>query len=116
VEISAGGIAELYDPATGTFTPAGAHVRQADCNYCAPAVRLADGRVLFAEGYGSDYGGWAELYDPITNAWTVTGTPYGCIDGARVALLMTGKVLYAGGWCDTVPCFAYSVRARAVQK
>jgi len=89
--LNVGAIPELYDPATGTFTPAGAYVTQVNCDFCAPAVGLADGRVLFAQGAP----GWAEVYDPITNAWTVTGFPDTSYTG--VALLMTGKVLYAGG-------------------
>jgi hypothetical protein len=92
------GIPQLYDPATGTFTRAGAYVTQPiGCEYCAPPVRLADGRVLLAENSTVYPPSWAEVYDPIADAWTVTGTPNISPSFSRVALLMTGKVLYAGG-------------------
>src|SRR5262249_2765099 len=50
--------AELYDPATGAFVSAGDYVLPDYCDFCAPAVRLADGKVLFAEE------NLAQLYDP----------------------------------------------------
>ena len=43
--------AELYDPATGVFKAAGAYVGRGGCDFCAPAVLLHDGTVLFAGQY-----------------------------------------------------------------
>lgn len=59
--------AELYDPATGTFTPTGS---LAEVRGGSTATLLADGRVLIAGGYNcadaAHAGIWAsaELYDP----------------------------------------------------
>jgi hypothetical protein len=72
--------AELYDPASGTWSPTGPmHFAR----YDAAAVRLADGRVLVVEsgdlrgvaGGGVVFGGGggAELYDPATGRFTITG-------------------------------------------
>ena len=40
--------AEIYDPASGVFRSAGAYVGRGGCDFCAPAVLLHDGTVLFA--------------------------------------------------------------------
>ena len=57
--------AELYDPATGTWTATGDFARP-DAHY-GSATLLSDGTVLVADDYG------AELYDPGTGSWTTTG-------------------------------------------
>ena len=59
--------AELYDPATGAFTSVDFVVSNG-CDYCGPAVGLADGKVLAAQDFGE-----AQLYDPVTNAFSLTG-------------------------------------------
>lgn len=84
--------AELYDPATGSFAATGEYVVGGGCDICAPAVLLADGRVLFAQQNR------AQLYDPVTGAFNLTGATGHCLTAA--ALLMNGNVLFAGGECD----------------
>jgi len=89
--------ADLYDPATGTFTPAGS-MTEGRAEHL--ATLLNDGNVLIAGG-GVDPGGYslasAELYDPATGAFTSTGsmnTPRRYFTATR---LNNGKVLVAGG-------------------
>jgi uncharacterized repeat protein (TIGR01451 family) len=84
--------AELYDPPTGTWIPAGT-LNESRALHA--AVRLADGRVLVAGG--GWYGASAELYDPATNRWTPTGS----MNVGRISftgtLLPDGRVLVFGG-------------------
>jgi hypothetical protein len=85
--------AELYDPVTGTFAVTGAYLGSGACDFCAPAILLADGRVLFAGQHP------AQLYDPAAGAFSLTGTMiYSCDDAAT--RLTNGKVLFAGGEGD----------------
>jgi hypothetical protein len=89
------GTAELYDPATGTFTPTGNGTtgHGGDPSWAAPstAVLLPDGRVFIAGGNKS------EVYDPSTGRFTVTGNMVTNQRGFKAILLTTGKVLIAGG-------------------
>ena len=92
--------AEIYDPATGRFTPAGS-MRIARHKHA--AVLLDSGRVLIAGG--SDNRDWrgkmnsAEIYDPATGGFSDAGK----MSEARFKLtnaivrLPDGKVLVAGG-------------------
>jgi len=92
--------AELYDPATGTWTATG----DMHNTRFGPAVLLDDGRVLVA---GSETGlslatftpgSESELFDPATGTWAATGS----MGTARIApglvLLPSGLVLAVGGW------------------
>jgi hypothetical protein len=88
--------AELYDPATGTFTPT------ADMNiarHTTSAAKLPDGRVLVPAGFtpaGNGVNG--DVYNPATGTWSLTGNL--THDRARqgAALLPSGEVLVMAGF------------------
>jgi sugar lactone lactonase YvrE len=91
--------AELYDPATGSFTATG--------NMLFPraghaAVRMRDGKVLIVEGISSwntspdEFLTVAELYDPVTGTFSATGTAHVQRRLPMVVLLNDGKALLTG--------------------
>ncbi len=99
--------AELFDPATGEWSPTGALLV---ARYGASAVTLTDGRVLVVGGWPTAengpaplYGGphrplaSAEIYDPATGRWSAAGE----LDLARtdfvLVALADGGALVAGG-------------------
>jgi WD40 repeat protein len=94
--------AELYDPASGTWTATGKMVYGGGT-----ATLLPDGKVLVAGGSwssgsfgGSGYGAaTAELYDPASGTWTATGNMTAGRTASMATLLLAGKVLMACG-CD----------------
>ena len=88
--------AELYNPATGTFTATGSLNA---ARYRHTATLLNNGTVLFA---GGEAGGFivlasAELYDPATATFAATGTMNTARLYHKATLLNNGTVLITGG-------------------
>jgi N-acetylneuraminic acid mutarotase len=97
--------AEIYDPATGTWTTTGS----LNMNHGEPIKLLCTGNVLVAAGYDpSDRDGSvnymtasAEIYDPSAGTWSFTGSLATPRDSTAVAELSDGRVLVVGGQSPT---------------
>ncbi|MCP4662844.1 MAG: hypothetical protein GY856_46215, partial [bacterium] len=91
--------AELYDPATGSWTATGPRVEGRSLH---TATLLPSGKVLVAggaaeESHRSALLSSAELYAPATDSWTTTGSPNHARSLHTATLLASGKVLFVGG-------------------
>jgi hypothetical protein len=91
--------AEVYDPATGTWSPAGSMGMKRGFH---AAALLGGGQVLVAGGgaNGAQSAG-AEVYDPVANAWTATGSMGSPRRHATLTRLGDGRVLALGGYDAT---------------
>jgi hypothetical protein len=95
--------AEIYDPATGTFTPTGA-MKWARSDHA--AILLPTGQVMVAGGYLSatwdgtgtiwSYPTETELYDPDTGAFSVMDKLAFGLDRPKLALMQDGDVFVGG--------------------
>lgn len=92
--------AEIYDPATGTWSPTGAMNRS---RYDFTLTLLGNGKVLAVGGAicGGGVNNTAELYDPSTGTWQYTGN-MNFHRSSHAAVLLTGgsnagKVLVIAG-------------------
>ena len=88
------GTAELFDPASGTFTTTGAMVTAREIH---SATLLPSGQVLLAGGFNAGDSASAELYDPVTGTFTATGSLATGRYAHTATLLPNGLVLVAAG-------------------
>lgn len=100
--------AELYDPATGTFTATGSMAVMRSQHSSTP---LFDGEVLVAGGLlnftlDGSITNTAEIYDPNTGRFTMAGNLVHAVYNHTATLLKDGHVLIAGGSDVTGPSAA----------
>src|SRR4051812_25182846 len=88
--------AEIYDPATDSWSDAAAMSAAREGH---DATLLPSGKVLVAGGYADGKGelASAELYDPAADAWSETGSLAQARDAATMTTLPDDDVLVAGG-------------------
>jgi hypothetical protein len=89
--------ADIYDPATGTWTATGSLTTGGRALHTATA--LPDGRILIAGGWnGSAALSSAEIYNPVTGTFSATGSMTTARANHRQRILFDGRVLITGGF------------------
>jgi hypothetical protein len=103
---------ELYDPATGTWSPTGS---LAATHAEHTATLLPNGKVLIGGGTSDDFSivHNAELYDPAAGTWGPAASPNTFHFAHTATLLQNGNVLVAGGRADAQGDFDIPVPSRA---
>jgi uncharacterized protein (TIGR03437 family) len=91
--------AELYDPATGQWTPTANTLAQARHGHSAVLLRSGQVLVIGGQGANNSYLNSAEIYDPADNSWkSALGSQMNVArHHATATLLNTGRVLVVGG-------------------
>ena len=92
--IAAGGLIQIYDPATGKFTRAGTLAFTATRPQGATA--LGNGRVLITYLNDNARTYWAQVFNPATGKSVVTGRMVESRTMYTTTLLLDGRVLIAG--------------------
>ncbi|MBJ7469758.1 MAG: hypothetical protein JHD16_00570 [Solirubrobacteraceae bacterium] len=93
------GQSELYDPATGAWTPTGAmQTPRIDPGADFQLPVLPDGRVVYAGGYPSVAATTSvEIFNPQTGAWSTAAPMSQGRSGYAWSILPDGRLLVAGG-------------------
>jgi hypothetical protein len=98
--------AQIYNPATGTFSLTAGSMTVARSAHT--ATLLNNGLVLIIGGFdGASSLASAELYNPATGTFAVTGSMTFARSAHTATLLNNGKVLIAGGTSDFPRCELY---------
>jgi N-acetylneuraminic acid mutarotase len=94
VLVAGAGSAELFDPASGSWSGAGSIANR----FVHTATVLQDGRVLIAGGwnFASPFAS-AEVFNPATATWSATGSLNQARWDHTATLLADGRVLVTGG-------------------
>ena len=88
--------AEVWDPATASFSPAGSFAEERAAH---TATLLLDGRVLVVGGWDlNDVFASAEVWDPATASFAPAGSFAEARRDHTATLLPDGRVLVVGGW------------------
>jgi hypothetical protein len=99
VLVAGGDSAQVYDPASDTWSATG---EKNDHGYAAAATLLSDGKVLVAGGMtfslpdNYDRLDLAEVYDPVTGSWSATSNMHTKTRPVAAILQPDGKVLVVG--------------------
>jgi N-acetylneuraminic acid mutarotase len=96
--------AELFDPATGTFTATSGTMAVTRANHT--ATLLSNGKVLITGGGNGSLSADAELYNPVTDTFTsVAATMSAARNYHTATLLQDGRVLIAFGGSNTADVY-----------